>query len=192
MIFFCLFFFAKCCGVETLVWKYPTHQCPFARNADASHNSSHSKSNIQYVCLRFLLIDCMFKVRTVFLFNATFVHVTPIRSLPCYAQKWARPVQEKEWPSKYDKWMYKQNRTNSLLEDLIIAGFVISCRFFLHYDLDPSWANFSANKHCANRCYSAFFDLCTLWQMHVVKGHDGSFVVCFLNWLSGPNHLKYG
>ena len=41
-------------------------------------------SNIQYVCLRFLLIDCM--VRTVFLFNATFVHVTPIRSLPCYAQ----------------------------------------------------------------------------------------------------------
>ena len=116
----------------------------------------------------------MFKVRTVFLFNATFVHVTPIRSLPCYAQKWARPVQEKEWPSKYDKWMYKQNRTNSLLEDLIIAGFVISCRFFFHYDLDPSWANFSANKHCANRCYSAFltcapYGKCTLWR--VMMGH---------------------
>lgn len=37
---FFLFFFSKCCGVETVVWKCPTYQCPFARNADAAWSTT--------------------------------------------------------------------------------------------------------------------------------------------------------
>lgn len=37
---FFLFFFSKCCGVETVVWKCPTYQCPFARNADAEWSTT--------------------------------------------------------------------------------------------------------------------------------------------------------